>query len=144
MTAKMVGARVRTVAGPIHGMTLVLLLGPALLGGCLQAGTRGGEPPDEVQVGSPPTWDNGMKELMALKCAVCHQVPLPKSAPNETSTDYDLRFQHATKGGEGEAAGAADVLGDLQDAVREGLMPPQFATPLTDAETQSILDWDGS
>jgi len=119
---------------------LGVLLLTAWLGGCLQADTLGGEKPDEVQVGSPPTWDNGMGDLMALKCAVCHQVPLPKSAPDETSTDYDLRYQH----GSGEVGGAADRLGEIQEIMQEGEMPPSFATPLTDQERQAILAWDGS
>jgi mono/diheme cytochrome c family protein len=117
----------------------LLVLSP-LLGGCLQADTLGDKPPDEVQVGSPPAWDNGMGELMTLKCGVCHQRPLPKNAPDETGSDYDFTVQHAS----GEGGGAADALGDIKEIVRGGEMPPDFATPLTDAERQAILDWDGS
>ena len=67
-------------------------------------------------------------------------MPLPKRAPDETPDELDFRYQHAS----GETDGAADALGDIQEIVQEGEMPPGFATPLTDRELQAILDWDGS
>jgi uncharacterized membrane protein len=121
-------------------LLLSTLLLSAWLGGCSRADTLGGEKPDEVKVGSPPTWNNGMKDLLALKCAACHQSPPPKSAPDGIPDGLDFRFQH----GSGETDGAVDTLDSIKSVVQQGIMPPTFATPLTDQEKQAILDWDGS
>lgn len=125
-----------------------LVMAAASLSGCLEANTLGDEPPDEVQVGDPPTWDNGMQELMTLKCGVCHQVPLPKHAPEDTPDEYDFTVLHGGGGGgeedEDEIEGAADALEEIQDVVRDGEMPLDFATPLTDDEKDAIFDWDGT
>ncbi len=110
------------------------------LGGCLEADTLGGESPDEVTVGSPPRWDNGIGELLQLKCAVCHQVPAGKLSPATTPDSFDLRFHTQPPDG---IPGAAETRIKIQLQVSSGLMPKEYATPLTDGEQQAILDWDG-
>ena len=128
------------------GRLAALALLPLLaLGGCLEADTLGGKPPDEVPVGSPPHWNNGMEELMTLKCGICHQRPRPKWAPTETPDELDFTIQYGSGGGgEDPVDGAADALNDVKEQVQQGKMPQDFATPLTDAEYQAILAWDGS
>ena len=111
------------------------------LGGCLEADTLGDEPPDEVTVGSPPRWDNGIGELLQLKCAVCHQVPGGKLTPAGAPQDFDLGFHTQRPDG---IDGAAERLADIQLQVSSGLMPKEYATPLTDRERLAILNWDGS
>ena len=48
---------------------VIIVLGLAALAvqlsGCLEADTLGGAPPDEVTVGDPPTWENGIGRLLA-------------------------------------------------------------------------------
>lgn len=126
-------------------VTLGLVLAAAAAGGCMEANTLGDEPPDEVPVGSPPAWSNGMQELMTLKCGVCHQVPRPQSAPEQTPDDYDFTVLHGTaKGEDNEAVGAGDAVGEIQSVVQSGAMPLEFATPLTANERGAILAWDGN
>lgn len=127
---------------PFKMPILAIFVVAVALSSCLEANTLGDEPPDEVQVGSTPAWDNGMEELMTLKCGVCHQVPRPKSAPENTPDELD--FTILSGSGDGEVDGAGDALDDIQEIVQEGKMPPDFATPLTDDERAAILDWDGN
>jgi len=121
---------------------LAALLLPAL-GGCLQSTTLGNQPPDVVQVGSPPTWQNGVQQLMALKCAVCHTVPRPASAPDNVPTDLDLTQLNLN----GTILGAQDVAlaiqaGILQQAVFPApQMPLPFATPLVASERTALETW---
>jgi uncharacterized membrane protein len=120
---------------------LLLALALPLLAGCLQADTLGDEPPDEIVISGTPTWNNGMASLLQLKCGVCHAVPRPDHAPDDTPDDFDLNTLTSP---DGEVDGAQETLGDLQAAVSSGAMPPAFATPLTDRERGYILVWDGS
>jgi hypothetical protein len=81
-----------------------------------------------------------MRELMQLKCGVCHQVPRPKRAPRTIPADLDLNLLTGTGG----IRGARDALTAVQAQVLAGVMPLEFATPLTALERQAILSWDGS
>jgi len=115
-----------------------------LLTGCLQADSLGDEPPDEVQVGSPPQWDNGIQALMALKCAVCHQVPHQEVSPRNTPVSFDLRYHVSSPSG---LDGATSILsyvtgGILRAPNADGTaMPPPFATPLTARERDALETW---
>lgn len=132
----------RCKAGARHWWpALLLTLALAALGGCLQADTLGDESPDEVVISGTPTWNNGMANLLQLKCGVCHAVPRPDHAPQETPDDFDLNHHTSP---DGEVDGAQESLDDLKEAVSSGFMPPAFATPLTDGERQYFQDWDGS
>jgi mono/diheme cytochrome c family protein len=119
------------------------------LSGCQHATTPGNEAPDEVFIVGTPTWSNGVAQLIGLKCAVCHQQPLPDIAPNNTPRDLDLRqFTSA-----GTLRGAQDTVAALQakilrhDLVFQGgqsrfaQMPLDFATPLTANETAALETW---
>ncbi len=112
--------------------------------GCLDADTRGGEAPDEVVIGVPPTWDNGIGELMALKCGVCHQVPPDRFSPSGIPSDLDLNFQTSPAFG---IRGAVDVLTFIDAGILEGTaggvrqMPLEYATPLTGQEILALETW---
>jgi hypothetical protein len=75
---------------------------------------------------------------------VCHQVPIPAHAPDDTPDDYDFTILRGTGEGGDEVEGAADALEDIKEIVQDGEMPLDFATPLTDDEYDAILDWDGT
>lgn len=128
-----------------RGCALALLAAAAAaLSGCLQADALGDEPPDEVAVGTPPRWDNGVAALMNLKCAVCHQVPPPDVAPQHTPTGFDLRYHITAPSG---LPGAIAILPALTGGVLRGeyggapRMPPDYATPLTPAEQDALETW---
>lgn len=116
----------------------------AALAGCLEADTLGDEPPNEVAVGNPPRWDNGVAALMDLKCAVCHQVPRPEVAPQGTPAGFDLRYHVTAPSG---LPGATAILPALTGGVLRGQypgaprMPPDYATPLTLAERDALETW---
>lgn len=128
----------------IPAMLLALSLG---ISGCLDADTRGGEVPDEVVISGTPTWSNGIGELMALKCAVCHQVPAGRFSPAGVPSDLDLNFQNSTASG---IRGAADILtfidGGILRSSASGVrqMPLEYATPLTGQEIQALEAWSRS
>ncbi len=127
----------------LPAMLLALSLG---VSGCLDADTRGGEAPDEVVISGTPTWSNGIGELMALKCAVCHQVPPGRFSPAGVPSDLDLNFQFQASG----IRGAVDVLTFIDDGILSGLapdvrqMPLEYATPLTGQEKQALETWSGA
>ncbi len=121
---------------------LAVLLGAAL-GGCLQANTLGGDAPDAVTIAGTPTWNNGVGQLMALKCAPCHQQPRPATAPRNIPTDIDARMQAAAgavRGGEDLAPYiAAGVL--RHNVLYISRMPLPFATPVVESEAQALEAW---
>ena len=114
------------------------------LSGCLEADTRGAEDPDEVIISGTPTWENGVGELMQLKCAVCHQVPAGALSPANVPDDLDLNFQFAPSS---SVRGARDILEFIdagilrgaQDGVRQ--MPLEYATPVTSQEIDALETW---
>jgi hypothetical protein len=115
--------------------------------GCLEADTRGDEPPDEVVISGTPSWENGVGALMQLKCGACHQVPPGPLSPNSVPTDLDLNFQTAPAPG---LRGAQDILPFIAGGILRGgyqdisQMPLEQATPLTEGEIQALEAWDGS
>ncbi|HEX7928034.1 MAG TPA: cytochrome c [bacterium] len=122
------------------GWALALCLA---LASCSQAVSLGDEPPDTVEITGTPTWDNGIRALMDLKCAVCHTQPLPAVAPGNTPRDMNLAQQDRS----GTTRGALQSV----DFIQAGLlttdiavfprMPPEFATPLAASEETALQDW---
>lgn len=133
----------------LNGLLTGLLAGlsAGLLGGCLEADSLGDEPPDEVTVGDPPTWENGVGELMRLKCGVCHQVPRAAVSPDNVPQYFDLNQQFPPSSG---VLGAVSIIPFIQAGIlRMDLefvprMPLEQATPLTEAEKQALEAWDGT
>lgn len=125
----------------LHG---ALLLGVMVsLAGCLDAETRGGEPVDEVIVGSPPTWANGIGELMELKCGTCHRAPAGEFSPSNVPANLDLNNQTSTSVG---VRGAEDILTFIDAGILTGSggtrqMPLDYATPLTTQEIDALKTW---
>ncbi|MCZ6729621.1 MAG: PKD domain-containing protein [SAR324 cluster bacterium] len=129
-----------------RSMALLALAALALpvLGGCVDAESLGGEPPTEVRVGTPPAWNNGVGALMQLKCAVCHQVPLPSISPINTPVYFDLNYWDTAPSGVSGARLivpfiASGILRADVDAIPR--MPLTFATPLTAAEINALETW---
>ena len=126
---------------------LALAASAVLSGGCLEADTLGGAPPDEVIVGDPPSWDNGIGQLMLLKCGVCHQVPRPAVSPNNVPDFFDLTRQFSNSAG---VEGAVSIIPSIQAGVLRGelefvpQMPLEQATPLTENERLALENWDGT
>jgi hypothetical protein len=127
-----------------------LLAGAALtLAGCLDADTLGDAPPTVVQVGSPARWDNGVGELMQLKCGVCHQVPRGPLSPAAVPQSFDLNYHTASPAGVPGAANPT-VLGDIGAGILRGplpgrsRMPLDYATPLVPSEIAALEDWASS
>lgn len=141
-------------AGALALMATSLAAG---LGGCSSADSLGDVAPDRVAVGTPPTWHNGVGELIARKCAVCHQAPRPASSPHNTPADLDLRFEKSA----GAIRAAEDIAAPIAlGLLRHGLtygdgshlnrlrvdiasMPLEFATPLYDEEKAALENWAG-
>ena len=121
----------------------LVLLACLPLAGCMQADSLGDQPPDEVRISGQPSWSNGIAQLMALKCAVCHQQPPSPVAPLAVPADLDLRQQNLA----GTTRGAENVI----LAIRAGIlhqdlslfprMPLPYATPLTPGEQGALETW---
>lgn len=138
-------------------LAALVVTGGLLLGACSDATTLGGEAADRVAVGSPPTWSNGIGQLLERKCAVCHQVPRLASSPAATPADLDLRYEKSF----GAIRAAEDIAGPISlGGLRHGLiysdgsysrpltvdigaMPPDFATPLYADEVAALETWAG-
>ena len=123
----------------------VLGLLAALAGGCAES--LGDKPPTEVAVGTPPTWDNGIGELMRVKCAVCHQIPLTQVSSTDTPTYFDLRYWAQSPTG---ISGALIILPFLDVGILRGnvddirQMPLEFATPLVQREIDALMTWSAN
>lgn len=122
---------------------LLVLAALALPGGCMDADSLGDEPPTVVAVGDPPTWANGVGELMQLKCGVCHVVPASDLSPRQTPQDFDLNHHIASPAGvPGAVAVIADIQGGILTTAELGeRMPLEFATPLVQSEIDALEAW---
>ena len=114
-----------------------------LLMSCSEADTLGDEPPDEIVIEGTPTWENGIGELVEMKCASCHQVPASSYTPEGTPATLDLR-QYVTAGSVqgGDKLGiwiTAGILEKQLGGIRK--MPLEYATPLTDREISYLKLW---
>jgi len=118
----------------------LLLIATILLWGCSSADSLGDEPAREVTVSGSPTWDNGMRELISLKCAYCHTVPRPDIAPDEIIADLDLSV-YDTRVENGEVIRGADAIGRwLADGILDhGLDIYQYLPPVTTPTVPSYL-----
>ena len=130
-------------AGTRALLAAMLALAVPLLAGCVDADTLGDEPPTVVQVGDPPTWKNGVGELMQLKCGVCHTVPPNDLSPDNTPNDFDLNYHVTSPLG---VPGAVRVIPDIQGGIlkasaEKDRMPPLYATPLVPSEIKALKDW---
>ena len=134
----------------IPAMATLLLLG------CSDADTLGDEPPVEVVISGDPTWDNGIAQLVQLKCATCHAIPLPAIAPNETVTDLDLNV-YPTRVVNGVAVRGGDSIGrwifegildhpvQIFDSTADPRqMPLDYATPVTQQEKGYLQTWSAN
>ena len=120
-----------------------------LLMSCSEADTLGDEPPDEIVIEGAPTWENGIGELVQLKCASCHQVPAVSYTPADTPMYFDLRYYED----QGNVPGAKTIFniwsdnrtGSIQilrtDFAGKRKMPLEYATPLTIQEIESLEKW---
>ena len=132
---------------------ILAALGLLVFYGCSDADTLGDEPPVEVVIQGLPTWENGMGELIALKCGYCHADPKPPIAPNNIVTDLDLNVYETTVKN-GRVVRGADSLGRW---IFEGIldhpvtiflntssprkMPLDYGTPVTDREKTFFEVW---
>lgn len=138
-----------------------LLLAVSLLAlwHCSSADTLGDEPPVEVTISGVPTFQNGIKDLLELKCAYCHAVPKPDIAPDTVPPDLDLTV-YATQIVDGELIRGADSIGryifdgilnkevpqyadSFEPQTTENLrqMPLDYGTPLTETEIANLELW---
>lgn len=146
-------------------MRLTLVCLAALLTfACSDADSLGDQPPVEVPITGNPTWENGIAELVDLKCAWCHAVPKPDIAPSDITPDLDLT-QYATQIENGTVIRGGDSIGrwmadgilehpvdlyvDITQfpdetilAVRQ--MPLDYATQLTQSEITALLAWSAN
>lgn len=137
---------------------LAALLASLPLAACMDASTLGQEPADHVVITGIPTWSNGIRQLIDIKCVMCHQVPRLASSPQNVPADLDLRFEKsfgAIRAAEDIAAQLAlgiarhDLVYDDGSYTNAGLkvtirrMPLQFATPLYADEITALETWAG-
>jgi mono/diheme cytochrome c family protein len=109
----------------------------------MHAETKGSDAPDTVHIVGTPTWTNGVAELVALKCAVCHAQPLPDISPHNTPHDLDLRQQSA----QGTLRGADEIAAFVsagilrQDLTGYPRMSPPYGTPVVAEERTALETW---
>jgi len=127
--------------------------------GCSDADTLGDEPPPEIVIQGAPTWENGVAELIELKCAYCHAIPLPPLAPDDIVADLDLARYDTYTTADGQVIRGADAIGSwivqglLEQPVaafadfntgaplEAGQMPLDYGTQLTAAERTALEMW---
>ena len=121
---------------------IILSLGMTLIA-CSEADTLAGEEPDEVVITGTPTWENGVKKLVGLKCATCHTVPPNDLTPDNAPQNLNLNeysgnenYLGATTLGFWISAG---ILETKLGTVRQ--MPLDYATPLTQKEKDALKTW---
>ena len=114
-----------------------------LLMSCSEADTLGDEPPDEIVIEGSPTWENGIRKLVELKCASCHQVPASSYTPAGTPATLDLRYYNSTAGTNGGKSIGVWIRAGILEKQLGGIrkMPLEYATPLTDREIAYLKDW---
>jgi len=133
-----------------------------LMWGCSDADTLADEPPVEITINGQPTYQNGIGELLKVKCAYCHAVPKPDIAPDTVPPDLDLNH-YATRVVDGDVIRGADSIGRyIFDGILEGevaqyadsfepqttenlrQMPLDYGTQLTSAEIVNLELWSNT
>lgn len=141
---------------------LLFLLVFCSLWHCSDADTLADEPPVEVPITGIPTYQNGIRELLDLKCGYCHAVPRPEIAPDTVPPDLDLTV-YATQVVDGKVIRGADSIGRyifdgiLAGEVQQYLdsfepkttdklrqMPLDYGTQLTPREVANLELWSNN
>jgi len=143
-----------TMQGLFHLVALLSLV-PLLLH-CSDADTLGDEPPVEFQVTGDLTYENGINQLLEVKCGYCHGWPVPPVAPDGIVDDLDLNT-YETRLVNGKVIRGADALGiwifegildhevvKFNNTSAPRKMPLDFGTPLTSNEKTLLTDWDAA
>ena len=120
---------------------------------CSKTDTLGDDAPREVAIAGQPTFENGVGELLALKCGYCHVIPASDLSPDNIVTDLDLN-QYATRLSGTQVIRGADAIGRW---IKEGIldhgvnvfynsadarqMPLDYGTPLTQREKDALVAW---
>ena len=114
---------------------LALMVGASLIG-CADVDTLGDEEPTEVKISGTPTWENGIGQLMVLKCANCH---IPGSSYAPANTPQYTNFSNS----EDAKMAAPWIVGGIldHDVANVRQMPLDYSTPLTQNEKDALLEW---
>ncbi|CAM2067167.1 Cytochrome c domain-containing protein [Sulfidibacter corallicola] len=120
---------------------------------CSEADTLGEDPPVEIVIQGEPTWENGIGELVTLKCGYCHAYPKPEVAPNDIVTDLDLTV-YDTAIVDGTVIRGADAIGRwiyegildqpvtfFDDTSMPRQMPLDYGTQVTEREKAYLEAW---
>ncbi len=120
---------------------------------CSDADTLADEAPREVIIQGVATWENGVGELLKLKCGYCHAYPLPPIAPNNIVPNLDLNV-YETRVEDGQVIRGADAIGRwIFEGILDGpvdifadtafprQMPLDYGTQVTDREKAILEKW---
>ncbi len=122
---------------------LIFLCLAVLLYGCSDADTLGDEEPQEVHITGTPTWENGIRRLMKLKCALCHTIPFTDVTPENAPQNLNLTEYESTD----DVRGAVDIVSWINAGILEKSvanvrqMPLEYSTPLTQSEIEALTMW---
>ena len=137
----------------IRTLILTAIITAVFTMSCSDADTLGDEPPVEVTIQGPLTYENGVNAMLDLKCATCHAVPLPDLAPSNIVPNLDLSvYESRVEGGQvilgADSIGSWIFHGLLEQPVEifDGTsnprqMPLDYATQLTASEVEALKDW---
>ena len=123
---------------------------------CSDADSLADEPPVEVVIQGEPTWENGIGELVRLKCGYCHAVPKPAIAPDVIVDDMDLN-SYETAVVDGTVVRGGDSIGrwiyegildqpvlKFDDTSDPRQMPLDYGTQLTEREKLYLENWSNA
>ncbi len=124
-----------------------------LMFSCSDADSLGDQPAREVSIEGIPTFNNGIGELLNLKCGYCHAWPKPSSAPDNVVADLDLTT-YDTQIRLGQVIRGADSIGrwihegildhpvsDIADSAFPRQMPLDYGTPVSEREKAYLEEW---
>lgn len=120
---------------------------------CSDADTLADEPPGEIVIEGVASWENGIGDLLKLKCGYCHASPIPPIAPDNIVTDLDLNF-YETRVENGQVIRGADAIGRwiferildgpveiFADTAFPRQMPLDYGTRVTEREKAILEKW---
>jgi mono/diheme cytochrome c family protein len=145
--------RARTAGDRPTAAALLLALLCVASAACSESDTLGGERPPEVLLPAAPTYEDGVKALLDLKCAYCHVAGSGRLEPDDAPDDLDLETYETTLLADGTVMRGADSIGrwifdgmlrhDIDDyeggTIRQ--MPLDYGTQLTDDEIAGLARW---